>query len=178
MLRAALAILLLASSIGLARAAAEDDRKLCMEKFGPEALAACDRAIESKEFSGPDLARLHTKRGGERRRVHDLDGAIADHTEAIRLNPEDPFPYNNRASAWRSKGDLDRAIADYGEALRVDPGYTAAYVNRGLVYERKNDLDRARADYEQALARPPKYGNGRGGQALARKRLAALGQKM
>jgi tetratricopeptide (TPR) repeat protein len=161
----------------LAAPAAADDRATCNNGSGQEAAAACTRAIESGQFSGADLAKLHTNRGVERKRSGDLDGALADYAEAIRLNPDDPFAYNNRANTRRDKGDLDGAIADYTEALRVDPGYTAAYVNRGMVHERKGDVEKARADYEAALARPPKYGNGRGGQEMARRRLAALATK-
>lgn len=160
----------------LATPAAADDRATC-NSSSLEAGAACTRAIESGQFSGADLAKLHTNRGVERKRKGDLDGALADYAEAIRLNPDDPFAFNNRANTRRDKGDLDGAIADYTEALRVDPGYTAAYVNRGMVHERKGDTDKARADYEAALARPPKYGNGRGGQEMARRRLAALSTK-
>jgi tetratricopeptide (TPR) repeat protein len=154
--------------------ATADDSSLCHKSSGPAALAACDRAIASGQLSGTELAGLHTSRGVERRRAGDLDGAIADYDVAITLNATNQFAFNNRANLWRDKGDLKRAIADYSDAIRIDPGYTAAYVNRGMVYERLNDIESARADYQRAIELPPKYGNGRGGQEMARKRLAAL----
>jgi tetratricopeptide (TPR) repeat protein len=169
----------LAGLVGMhfAAYAQPDDRTTCDTGTGEAAIAACTRAIASGTFKGIDLAKLHTNRGVELKRKGDLDGALADYDIAIRLNPSDQFAYNNRANAWRDKGDLDRAIADWSEAVRIDPGYTAAYVNRGLLNERRNDLAAARADYEAALAMPPKYANGRGGQDIARRRLAALGRK-
>lgn len=151
-----------------------DDREICDRTSGPPALAACERAIASGTLVGTDLAKLHTNRGVERKRAGDLAGAIADFGEAIRLNPADPFAHNNRANARRDMGDLRGAIADYGAALRLDPAYTGAYVNRGMLHERMGALDPARADYREAISRPPKYGNGRGGQDLARQRLAGL----
>jgi tetratricopeptide (TPR) repeat protein len=160
--------------IALVLPAAADDRKICDEGTGDAAIAACTRAIASGQFAGLDLAKLHTNRGVELKRKGDLDGAIADYDQAIRLNPGDHFAFNNRANTWRDKGDLDRAIADYTEALRLDPGYTAVYINRGLIYERKRELALARADYEAALAQPPKYANGPGGQEMARRRLREL----
>jgi tetratricopeptide (TPR) repeat protein len=160
-----------AGAYGSAKA---DDAALCHKSSGAVALAACDRAIASGQFDGEELAKLHTSRGVERRRAGDIEGAIGDYDQAIKLNPGDQFAFNNRANLWRDKGDLQRAIADYSEAIRIDPGYTAAYVNRGLLYERLKDVDNARADYQRAIDMPPKYGNGRGGQDLARKRLAAL----
>jgi tetratricopeptide (TPR) repeat protein len=166
------------SLLGVGAASAQtDDRKLCNEGRGAPAIAACDRAIASGEFKDDQLAQIYMNRGVERKGAGDLDGAIADYDASIKLQPNNALAFNNRANAVRDKGDLDRAIADYTEALRIDPGYTAAYVNRGMVHERKGDVARARADYEEAIARPPKYGNGRGGQEMARRRLAGLPPK-
>lgn len=166
--------LLVAVLLGATTAAQADDRRTCEGASSPATLAACDRAIASGAFTGRALARLHTNRGVEKKRAGDLAGALADYTEAVRLDPVDPFAYNNRANARRDLGDLPGAIADYGEALRIDPGYTRAWVNRGLLHERMGALDLARADFREAVTRPPKYGNGPGGQDIARKRLAAL----
>src|SRR5208283_4947953 len=49
------------------------------------------------------------------------DQAIADYTEAIRLNPEFGTAFNNRGFAYAAKEDYDRAIADYYEAIRLNP---------------------------------------------------------
>ena len=100
---------------------AADDTSVCHKSSGPEALAACDRAIASGGFDGLDLARLHTSRGVERRRAKDIDGAIADYDAAIKINAKDQFAFNNRANLWRDKGELDRAVADYSQAIRIDP---------------------------------------------------------
>ena len=88
----------------------------------------------------------------------DLDRAIADFNEAIRLDPDpkDARAYNNRGHAWRNKGDLDRAIADYSEAIRLDPKFARAYYNRGFAWRDKGDLDRAIADYTEAIRLDPK----------------------
>lgn len=168
--------LVLGAALLLAAAAPSraDDRQVCNATSGPAALDACDRAIASGRYAGIDLARLHTNRGVERRRAGDLDGALADYSEAIRLNPTDPFAWNNRANIRRDRGDLPGAIADLTEALRVDSGYTAGYVNRGRVHEMMGAWALARADYEEAIRRPAKHRNGPGGQEMARQRLAAI----
>jgi tetratricopeptide (TPR) repeat protein len=51
----------------------------------------------------------------------DLDKAIADHSQAIRLNPGFADAYSSRGSAYRRKGDFNRAIADIETALRINP---------------------------------------------------------
>ena len=64
----------------------------------------------------------------------DYDKAIADFTEAIRLNPKIAKAYNNRGLAYENKGDYDKAIADCTEAIRLDPKFAEAYHNRGAAY--------------------------------------------
>jgi tetratricopeptide (TPR) repeat protein len=49
------------------------------------------------------------------------DRAIADCSEAIRLNPKWRPPSTAAATFTTKKGDFDRAIADYSEAMRLDP---------------------------------------------------------
>ena len=50
----------------------------------------------------------------------EFDAAIADYTEAIRLNPKDEALYYNRGNAHFCKAEYDRAIDDYSEAVRLD----------------------------------------------------------
>jgi len=174
MIRMPLILFMMLFALSAAPAAA-DDRMTCERGSGDAAIAACGRAIESGQYSGVDLAKLHTNRGVELKRKGDIDGAIRDYDIAIGLNPNDLFAFNNRANAWRDKGDLDRALADYGAAIAIDRDYAAAYINRGLVHERMKAFDLARADYKAALATPPmKFNNSRGAHQMAQHRLAAL----
>jgi tetratricopeptide (TPR) repeat protein len=83
------------------------------------------------------------------------DQAIADYTQAIRLDPNYAAVYNNRGNAYDDKGDNDRAIADYTQAIRLDPNYASAYYGRGNAYYMKKDYDRAIADYTQAIRLDP-----------------------
>jgi lipoprotein NlpI len=86
----------------------------------------------------------------------DLDRAMADYNEAIRLDPKLALAFNNRAIAYAEKGDLDRAIADYNEAIRLDPKYADAFNNRAIAYADKGDADRAMANYNEAIRLNPK----------------------
>jgi tetratricopeptide (TPR) repeat protein len=89
----------------------------------------------------------------ERKAVYDR--AIADYTQALRLDPNIALAYNNRGMAYAGKGDYDRAIADYTQALRLDPNIALAHNNRGMAYADKGDYDWAIADYTQALRIDP-----------------------
>ncbi len=79
------------------------------------------------------------------------DKEIADYTEAIRLIPDFPEAYHNRASARKMRGGLDGAIADYTEAIRLRSEYAVAYVNRGTAFFLKGVLENAIADYTEAI---------------------------
>jgi tetratricopeptide (TPR) repeat protein len=118
---------------------------------------------------------------GEMRRIIDraaahfnaraYGAAIADYTEAIRLNPKFAAAYGDRGAAYAAKGDLDKAIADATEAIRLDPRFAVAYQNRGAAYAVKGDLDKAIADATEAIRLNPKLA-----QAY-RNRAAAYEQK-
>ena len=45
------------------------------------------------------------------------DKAIADYTEAIRLDPNHVEAYFSRGLVWGAKDDYDKAIADFTEAI-------------------------------------------------------------
>ena len=59
-----------------------------------------------------------------------MDNAIADYSEAIRLQPDYAFAFNNRGVAHKAKGDYDGALQDYNEAIRLQPDYALALNNR------------------------------------------------
>jgi tetratricopeptide (TPR) repeat protein len=119
-------------------------------------IADCTRQIDSGRWRGRNLAIEHYNRGIAWKAKGDLDRAIADYTEAIRLDPQHERAYVNRGNAWQAKGDLDRAIADYDEAIRLDAKDADAYDNRGIAWKHKGDLDRAIADYTEAIRLDPK----------------------
>jgi len=82
--------------------------------------------------------------------------AIADFTEAIRLNPHlvranQGRTLRNRAVAYRNQGEYDKAIADYDEVIRLHPDCAKAYHGRATVYAARCDYDRAIEDYAQAI---------------------------
>ena len=51
----------------------------------------------------------------------DYDGAIADYSRAIELDPDDAAAYYNRGNAKSELDDYHGAIADYSRAIELDP---------------------------------------------------------
>jgi tetratricopeptide (TPR) repeat protein len=90
-------------------------------------------------------------------RLAAYDKAIADFTQAIRLDPGSKTAYYERGRAYYSRRDFDKAIADQSQAIRLAPDYAPAYTGRGNVYADKGDYDKALADYSQAIRLAPDY---------------------
>src|SRR6266508_1755275 len=78
---------------------------------------------------------------------HDLNGAIADYTQALALQPNSADAYLGRGLAYYARGDMDGAIADFTQALALRPAAANIYNNRGLAYYDKGDREQAIADY-------------------------------
>src|SRR5689334_15031791 len=73
-------------------------------------------------------------RGVDKLDTGDYQGAIADFTQALQLNPNDADTYYNRGYAQHTLGDYDKAITDYSEAIRLNPNFTQAFSNRAYAY--------------------------------------------
>ena len=87
----------------------------------------------------------------------DLDLAIANFSEAIRLDPKFTSAYNNRGLAYYNKGKYDTAIADFSEVIRLDPKLTLAYSRRADAYSNKGNYDKSLADYSEVIRLDPKF---------------------
>jgi tetratricopeptide (TPR) repeat protein len=105
---------------------------------------------------GPlDSAAAYVNRAEERMHIGDVDRAITDYTEAIRLDPQVAEYYHQRGVAWMSKEDYDRAIADCNEAIRLAPESSPNWFLRGTLWINKCEFDRAIADFSEVIRTHP-----------------------
>lgn len=135
------------------------DAESCMTTMGPDAVSACDRAIASGTFGGTDLATLHNQRGALHFMNQEDDAAVADLSEAIRLDGSRANYFGNRANAYISAGDYDKAISDFDEAIKLAPESASGYQGRALAYLKKGITGLARDDYNKALSLNPDADN-------------------
>ena len=162
------AFLMLAGPVLVSRALA-DNFEACAKAGGDEAIAACTRAISSGRFHCHNLAVVYYNRGVEYQNEGDLDRAIVDYTEAIRLDPNYVFAYSNRRWARALAGrDLAQALDDCNEALRLRPGDGDTLNSRGLVQLKLEAFDLSVADYSAAIAQNPKDASSLYGRGIAK----------
>lgn len=159
-MRCVILLLALLLPVG-ALAQAPSDAEKCSNASGSadETVSACTRAIESKRYTGTDLAILLNSRAISWREKGFDDMALVDFDEAIRLAPKSATPYISRGNVHNDKGDYDKAIADYSAALKLDPKLAPAYSNRGVSWMAKGVNDRALADFNRAIQLEPKSPN-------------------
>jgi Flp pilus assembly protein TadD len=84
------------------------------------------------------IAAQHEVRGRALTAEGKYDEAIAELTEAIRLQPDLARAYNARGYVYLLRRDNPHALADFDEAIRLSPGYTNAIQNREIVVKRMN----------------------------------------
>jgi tetratricopeptide (TPR) repeat protein len=106
-----------------------NDLRACLLSASWETSArSCNAVIEAGTDTREHLARAHLVRAGRRigpeadgrvRVDTDIDRAIADFTEAIRLDPTLAEAFERRARVWHDKKEFARAVADYDEAIRL-----------------------------------------------------------
>ena len=87
----------------------------------------------------------------------DYQGAIADYTKALEINPDDVKAYSNRGVAKRKLKDYQGAITDYNKVIDIDPQEATAYSNRGNIKGDLKDYQGAIADYDKAIKISPQY---------------------
>ena len=88
----------------------------------------------------------------------DMDGAIAQYNEAIRLLPTSGIPYFDRACAYLRKNNYDGVIADADKALTLGlPNPADAFVIRGTARASKGDVDGAISDCNRAIKADPNH---------------------
>jgi tetratricopeptide (TPR) repeat protein len=85
----------------------------------------------------------------------DLERAIADFTEAIRIEPKDADLYSMRGDAHAMRQDHAKAIADFTTALRLSPNNATTYYSRGRAYALSKDHENAVKDFTECLRLKP-----------------------
>ena len=86
----------------------------------------------------------------------DFQGAIADWTKSIELNPTDAFVFLQRGRAKSKTWDGHGAVNDFNAAIRINPQYVSAYYQRAdTKYYILGDTHGALSDYTKVIELRP-----------------------
>lgn len=66
--------------------------------------------------------------------IAELNLALADFQQAVKLNPKSAQAFNGRAGCYDQLGKKDLALADYNKAIELDPELATAYMGRMAIY--------------------------------------------
>src|SRR5258706_3525025 len=106
------------------------------------------------QAQSPNASTSYYKRGVERFRKGDLDGAITFFDKVIELNLADSSALESES---KMTGDNDdRVVMELGEMVVTIPRTAAAYYVRGLARLRKGEFDEALADLTRSLKIAPR----------------------
>ena len=136
--------------------------------------ALLNRSGIAKPFSQQSQfisADTYFRRGNDKTRMENYQGAIADYTRAIRLKPDDANAYYNRGNAKRELGQHFAAIADYDTTIRLKPDYANPYHGRGVAKAQLGQHFAAIADYDTAIRLKPDYANAYYNRGVAKREL-------
>ncbi len=114
------------------------------------ALADCATLIHRAETEGEKAGAYH-ERGIVQREAGKLDEAIADFTEAVRLNDEFAPAWCDRGAVHAERGENEQALADLTQAIRLDSRDDAALIERGCVHRELGQLEKALRDLTKAI---------------------------
>lgn len=118
-------------------------------------IRGCTAVIKAGERILAQLVAAYNNRGLAFRANGDLDRAIEDYDQAIRLMPDHHVAIGNRGVALMAKGELDRAITDFDRAIRLRSDYLAAFGARAEAHRRKSLFERAIADLDVVIKAVP-----------------------
>ena len=148
------------------------ERALAASRDGAaaQALPLWDRYLERQ----PQDAAAWSNRGNVRLVLGDAEAAIADHTQALALEPEAMDPHLNRGTAEEALQRWSDAATDYTWILERDPQEASALYNLGNVRGSQSDWAAAAELYAQAALARPGFAMARSSEALARYQLGEL----
>ncbi len=99
--------------------------------------------------------------------LHRFDDALKKYTEAAKVHPEEPVPWEKMAQIYERKGNISEAIRaalqaadrfmkrkefkrgidNYLRVTRLDPDHLLAHTHLALIYDRLQQIDRAIEEY-------------------------------
>lgn len=118
---------------------------------GDKIVDACGALIDNEKTAKADRLKALIARGGVFIRRNQVERAIADYDDMLRLDPQADF-FNIRGELWWRKAERPKALADFGAALKLNPDHPQAKDNY-----RKLARELERIGAQMAVAGKPSF---------------------
>lgn len=95
-------------------------------------------------------ADIHYEKGREYDSKGNYNFAVAEYSNAIKINPKHYDAYISRGSLYETKANYQEAVRDFSKAIEIKPGDAKTYYRRGMAYKSLNEAANAKADFLKA----------------------------
>lgn len=85
-----------------------------------------------------------------------VDGAITEYREGLRLDPQSPMGYQLLGIAWGWKGNIETAQENFLKAYTLDPSKADTHMNLGSTYAAQKNFEKALDHFRQAVELAPR----------------------
>lgn len=120
-----------------------------------ETIASFTKVINSGRLQNSALAEVYRERGIHYAELGHYNEAVADFTQAVKLNPKYVTAFIGRANAYAKLEQYKAAYQDFATAQQLSPKNTAIYVMRGSLNFLLGRFKDAIADYRYYLSLKP-----------------------
>jgi len=131
------------------------------------------RTVAGSAYLGaivPESAELHNLLGIAAAETGQLDRAIVEFREAVRLNPDSGPAHWHLGAALASQGAHVEATAYLARSVELDPGNSRAHSDLGLILALQGKFDEAADQLKQAIALDPEAAEARRNLELVEQR--------
>ena len=87
----------------------------------------------------------------------DIENALADCNQAIRLEPKNATAYEIRGTIWQQWDNEEKALTDWTTAIRLDPKQLMAHFYLARHWNSGRQLEKAISEYGKVLQIDPKF---------------------
>ena len=118
----------------------------------------CNTALLTQALTREDEVATHVNRGILRATNGDIAGALRDYDIALRLDPNEPEAWLNKAFAALRTGQIAEAVSYFDSAVAKRTREPAmAHFGRGVAHEQAGNARAAYADYVRARDLAPDW---------------------
>ena len=114
-------------------------------------MRSCDEALRNEALDAHDVVATHVNRGILRLRRNQVDLAMADFDDAIRIDPNEPEAYLNKGAVYIRLENAGAALPLFTAAIERNTSRPElAHYGRTIANETLGNVQAAYADYRRA----------------------------